>query len=73
MILWAGAAMLGKVGGEMMITDPWVRGLLNPPKWVEYAVMVFFVVFVCGLSRWISNRRKSSIQEQTQFVADGSQ
>jgi YjbE family integral membrane protein len=63
-ILWAGAAILGKVGGEMMITDPWVRGLLNPPKWVEYAVMVFFVAFVCGLSKWIANRRKASITKQ---------
>jgi len=58
-ILWLGAGILGKVGGEMMITDPWVRGLLNPPKWVEYAVMAFFVVFVCGLSKWIANRRKA--------------
>ena len=37
-ILWIGAAVLGKVGGEMMITDPWVNGLLNPPKWAEYAI-----------------------------------
>ena len=57
-ILWLGAGILGKVGGEMMITDPWVHGLLNPPKWVEYAVMVFFVAFVCVLSKWIANRRK---------------
>ena len=57
-ILWLGAGILGKVGGEMMITDPWVHGLLNPPRWVEYAVMAFFVVFVCGLSKWIANRRK---------------
>ena len=57
-ILWLGAGILGKVGGEMMITDPWVYGLLNPPKWVEYAVMVFFVAFVCGLSKWIATRRK---------------
>jgi len=57
-ILWLGAGILGKVGGEMMITDPWVYGLLNPPKWVEYAVMVFFVAFVCGLSKWIAVRRK---------------
>jgi YjbE family integral membrane protein len=59
-ILWLGAGILGKVGGEMMITDPWVHGLLNPPKWVEYAVMVFFVAFVCGLSKWIASRRKAS-------------
>ncbi len=59
-ILWIGAGILGKVGGEMMITDPWVHGLLNPPKWVEYAVMVFFVAFVCGLSKWLAVRRKSA-------------
>ena len=63
-ILWAGAAILGKVGGEMMITDPWVHGLLNPPKWVEYAVMAFFVAFVCGLSKWITIQRKGSIPKQ---------
>ena len=59
-ILWLGAGILGKVGGEMMITDPWVHGLLNPPKWVEYAVMVFFVAFVCVLGKWIANRRKAA-------------
>jgi YjbE family integral membrane protein len=57
-ILWAGAAILGKVGGEMMITDPWVHGLLHPPKWVEYAVMVFFVALVCGFSKFMLMRRK---------------
>jgi YjbE family integral membrane protein len=59
-ILWRGAGILGKVGGEMMITDPWVHGLLSPPKWVEYAVMAFFVLFVCGLSKWIAIRRKAA-------------
>jgi len=59
-ILWLGAAILGKVGGEMMITDPWVHGLLSPAKWVEYAVMAFFVLFVCGLSKLLLNRRKAT-------------
>jgi YjbE family integral membrane protein len=59
-ILWLGAGILGKVGGEMMITDPWVHGLLHPPKWVEYAVMAFFVAFVCGLSKWLASRRKAA-------------
>jgi YjbE family integral membrane protein len=58
-ILWLGAGILGKVGGEMIITDPWVQGLLKPSKLFEYAVMMFFVVFVCGLSKWSSNRRKA--------------
>jgi len=68
-ILWVGAAILGKVGGEMMITDPWVTGLLNPLKWVEYTVMVFFVVFVCVLSKWITNRRIASIPKPATDVA----
>ena len=70
-ILWAGAAILGKVGGEMMITDPWVHGLLGPPKWVEYAVMVFFVLFVCGLSKWLLNRRKAAISIEQPAATDG--
>ena len=52
-ILWVGAAVLGKVGGEMMITDPWVNGLLDPPRWIEYGVMAFFAVFVCLFGRWV--------------------
>ena len=71
-ILWLGAGILGKVGGEMMITDPWVHGLLNPPKWVEYAVMVFFVAFVCGLSKWIANRRKAATCSAEPAVTDSS-
>ena len=70
-ILWAGAAILGKVGGEMMITDPWVHGLLSPPKWVEYAVMVFFVLFICGLSKLLLNRRKAAISIEQPAATDG--
>ena len=31
-IIYIGAAVLGRVGGEMMITDPFVVGLLAPPQ-----------------------------------------
>lgn len=58
-IVWAGAGLLGKVGGEMMITDPWVHSLLNPPKWVEYAVMVVFVLVVVGMGKLLINRNKA--------------
>jgi YjbE family integral membrane protein len=60
-ILWIGAAVLGKVGGEMMITDPWVKSLLAPPKWAEYAVMAFFIVFICILSKWLINMRQNKV------------
>jgi predicted tellurium resistance membrane protein TerC len=43
-ILWIGAAILGRVGGEMMITDPLVQTLLQPPTWIAYAIELFFVI-----------------------------
>jgi YjbE family integral membrane protein len=70
-ILWAGAAILGKVGGEMMITDPWVHGLLSPPQWVVYSVMAFFIVFVCALSKMILNKRKSLLAIKPSAAIDG--
>ena len=63
-ILWAGAALLGKVGGEMMATDPFVVELFNLPHWAEYVSMAVFVVFVCGLSKWILNRQKAKCEPE---------
>jgi len=59
-ILWIGAAVLGRVGGEMMITDPWLQGLLNPSKGIEYSVQAFFIVFVCVSSKWMVKRRNAA-------------
>ena len=58
-ILWLGAALLGKVGGEMMATDPFVVELFNLPHWAEYVSMAVFVLFVCGFSKWMLTRRKA--------------
>ena len=69
-ILWLGAALLGKVGGEMMATDPFVVELFNLPHWTEYASMAFFVVFVCGLSKWILNRQKAKCEPVAAHGAD---
>jgi YjbE family integral membrane protein len=59
-ILWLGAAILGKVGGEMMITDEWVKALLQPSKWMVYGTEIAFVIFVCGFSKMILARRKEA-------------
>jgi YjbE family integral membrane protein len=58
-ILWLGAALLGKVGGEMMATDPFVIELFNLPHWAEYVSMAIFILFVCGFSKWILSRQKA--------------
>jgi len=60
-ILWIGAAVLGKVGGAMIITDPWVHALLRPPQWADYAAMTIFVIFVCAVSKWLIVRRNGQL------------
>lgn len=57
-ILYIGSGVLGKVGGEMMITDPYAHNLLQPSKIAEYAVMVFFTIGVVALGKWILYQRK---------------
>lgn len=55
-IIYIGAAILGKVGGEMMITDPFVEGFIAPNKFILYGVEVLFAagVIVTGklLMKW---------------------
>lgn len=54
MIIYIGAAVLGRVGGEMMISDPFVVRILQPSKLFQYSVEVFFIVAVIAGGRlWI--------------------
>jgi YjbE family integral membrane protein len=59
-IILIGAAILGRVGGEMMITDPYVVGLINPGKILGYAVQVFFAVGVIIAGKLLMKRKKCS-------------
>lgn len=45
-IIYIGAAILGRVAGEMLITDKVVVELLNPPKIVKYLVEGVFAIGV---------------------------
>jgi len=56
-IIYIGAAILGRVGGEMMMTDPFVLKVLNPSKLVQYGVEVFCTVGVIGIGIWWKQRR----------------
>lgn len=46
LIIYSGAAVLGKVGGEMIITDPFVESILGPGKMVKYSVEIIFAIGV---------------------------
>ncbi|MBI4767778.1 MAG: TerC family protein [Deltaproteobacteria bacterium] len=53
-IIYLGAAVLGRVGGEMMITDPFIVKYLHPTKIMQYSVEAFFTVGVLIAGRlWI--------------------
>jgi YjbE family integral membrane protein len=41
-VIYAGSALLGKVGGDMMLTDPWVESHVHVADWVRYAVDAVF-------------------------------
>ncbi len=45
-ILLLGAAVLGRVGGDMIMTDPLVEKWLHPTKVAEYGVQIFCAVGV---------------------------
>lgn len=63
-IIYIGSAVLGKVAGDMIITDPWVHQTLQPSKYVEYGVMALFAVgvIVAGklVARWKQNKEEES-------------
>lgn len=46
--------MLGRVGGEMMITDPFIVKVLQLSKWVQYGVEIFCLLGVLVAGKlWI--------------------
>jgi len=55
-----GAAILGRVGGDMIITDPWVHKTLHPAPWVEYAVQAALAIGVVVVGRWIGRRGRTA-------------
>jgi len=69
-IILIGAAILGRVGGEMMITDPFIVGLIHPGKILEYSVQSIFavgvIVFGKLLMHWKISARQTRSSDQTQ-------
>ena len=52
-IIYIGAAVLGKVAGEMIFTDPAVMGWLALPKWVMCLEALFAVGVIVVGKLWI--------------------
>jgi YjbE family integral membrane protein len=56
-IITLGAAILGKVGGEMMITDPWIHRTFHPPHWMDYGMQVLCAVGVVVVGKFLLKRK----------------
>jgi len=56
-IITLGAAILGKVGGEMIITDPWVHKTFHPAHWMDYAMQAVCAVGVVLVGKYLVRRK----------------
>lgn len=63
-IVYIGAAVLGRVGGEMMITDPFVVNLINPSKVLQYGTEAFFAIGVLALGKLLMYRARRAEQAE---------
>jgi YjbE family integral membrane protein len=53
-IIYIGAAILGRVAAEMIFTDPFVERWLSLPTWFKYAMEVLFAFGVIGVGKlWL--------------------
>ncbi len=51
-IIYVGAALLGKIGGEMIITDPVISSFLTPTKVLIYVIEITFAASVIIIGRF---------------------
>lgn len=55
-IVIIGAAILGRVGGEMIVTDPWVVAKFHPPHWLEWVAEAVLALGVVVVGRFLARR-----------------
>lgn len=65
-IIYIGAAILGRVGAEMIFTDPFVEGWLAPPTWFKYTMEAIFALGVIGVGKlwlWYTYRKEEKAEK----------
>jgi YjbE family integral membrane protein len=68
-IIYIGAALLGKIGAEMIITDPVVSRFVSPTRWAVYSVEALLAVAVILVGRyWL--RRDLAKQARAETPAE---
>ncbi len=57
-VIYVGAAILGKVGGDMVLEDPFVLRTMHPSNVVRYLADIVLVFLVLAGGRYLSNGRR---------------
>jgi predicted tellurium resistance membrane protein TerC len=69
-IVYLGAMVLGKVAGEMMITDPYIQSILQTDKVTQYIVEGAFAVGVVVIGKlWLRMKIRKELREQRETKA----
>ncbi|HWB83737.1 MAG TPA: TerC family protein [Bryobacteraceae bacterium] len=58
--IYLGAAILGRVGGEMAMTDPVVVRALHPSEAMQYVVEGVLIVALIVAGKWIGSARRQA-------------
>jgi YjbE family integral membrane protein len=69
-IIYIGAAVLGKVGGEMIFTDVIVTRFIQVPHWGLYVIEGIFAVGVIVVGKILLKRRAAKTSEETALPAE---
>lgn len=57
-VIWAGAAILGRVAGDMIMTDPWIEDHFHPSFAAEIAVQILGAALVVAAGGWWRSRKR---------------
>lgn len=69
-IVYIGAAILGKVGGEMLMTDPFTVSLFSVSKTMQYSIEALFAVGVIVAGRLCLRRQRQQRGKRLEMVAE---
>lgn len=58
-VIYAGAGILGKVAGDMALTDPWIASFYAAPDGIRYAVDAALIAAIWAAGWWWARRRSA--------------
>ena len=60
-VVWIGAAILGRVGADMIITDPVVHASFHPSTALEISLQVAGALAVVAIGKYLQSRRAHAV------------